>query len=153
MRLDIFELHCYCTVFLLQVIVLSIIHFLLFAGNTITTLMVIRQKVKKDGLNLTFLQNKYRFTSHLKSNWTSLTRNPVHWVFLFVPASCCVQPGPLYPHCSVSQLMYVVAWKWSRHIELIISLEVSNNVISQSLVWLIMRYHLDQCYRIYILIT
>ncbi|XP_071094308.1 transmembrane protein 120A-like isoform X2 [Haliotis cracherodii] len=51
-----------------QVIVLSIIHFLLFAGNTITTLMVIRQKVKKDGLNLTFLQNKYRFTSHLKSN-------------------------------------------------------------------------------------
>ncbi|XP_067686509.1 ion channel TACAN-like [Haliotis asinina] len=51
-----------------QVIVLSCIHFFLFAGNTVTTLMVMRQKVKKDGLNLTFLQNKYRFTSHLKSN-------------------------------------------------------------------------------------
>lgn len=48
-----------------QVLVLSIIFFVLFVGNSSTVLFVIRQKLSKDGYTLTALQvrltNKYRF--------------------------------------------------------------------------------------------
>jgi hypothetical protein len=49
-----------------QVPVLSVIFFLLFSGNTWTTLGVVRQKLRKDGLMHFRLQNKYNF-NHAKT--------------------------------------------------------------------------------------
>lgn len=48
-----------------QVFALGIIHFILFMGNFLTTLKVIRQKLKADGLRLNFLEKKYKFTNHV----------------------------------------------------------------------------------------
>ncbi|KAL5017330.1 hypothetical protein ScPMuIL_006919 [Solemya velum] len=46
---------------------LSVIYFILFLGNTTTTLKVFQQKFKKSGINLSFLKNKYRFKSKPKN--------------------------------------------------------------------------------------
>ena len=54
-------------VFLFQVCALAVIHFILFFGNLLTSLKVIRQKLKADG-KLNFLK-KYKFqnNSHPKT--------------------------------------------------------------------------------------
>ncbi|XP_041349365.1 transmembrane protein 120B-like isoform X2 [Gigantopelta aegis] len=49
-----------------QVFALAFIYLVLCLGNLTTTLIVIRQKINKDGLSLKFLLNKYRFNSQLK---------------------------------------------------------------------------------------
>ncbi|RUS72986.1 hypothetical protein EGW08_019251, partial [Elysia chlorotica] len=44
-----------------QVLALSIVHFILFLGNTSTLSLVIWNKFKRDGFQIPYLRNKYKF--------------------------------------------------------------------------------------------